>query len=462
LVNNGSQSLLPAKYDLRESNIITLPKKQAWGTCWAHSAISSIESNFLSKQKDKSLAEINFSEYHMDKFNGFNRDGIKGEVLNTEKSGQGIDFIGSNLDDRQSGLLVHQGGDMRIATAYIANNGGVVNEKKSHFISNSHQDHDVFGNTSITGIKRRDMYRYYFSRDIQFLTLFGTNREKRIKIKKAIINHGAVSSGQVQTNKPFGFFNNMEVHFHNGNKEIDHAISLIGWNDHLEVDGHVGAWLVKDSFHQSETTGKYIKYFYILYDDIHVAKNPFHGGTSFANTQLEKFNSIYTHSLHGWRYTSTNLKIKAVASKYLISREKKIAGVGIYSTQENSRYVLTIHSSSLDGPIVFTKVSKVKYPGFHFVSANSLSIKSGIYFIKLALKRPAYPYDASSTVDVLLSETTKKIQVNSSANKGESYYLIDGQWKDFSSYKDKHNLQRKNSHAMKYDTANISMNLYTH
>ena len=105
---------LPAKFDLRSVNGVTPVKNQLGGTCWTHGTMAAIESNMMLSGAWKSAGLSGYpavSEYHLDWWNGFNKH------KNTDVE---------NPAKNKTGLKVHDGGDYRVAAAYLSRGDGVV------------------------------------------------------------------------------------------------------------------------------------------------------------------------------------------------------------------------------------------------------------------------------------------------------------------------------------------------
>ena len=447
-------------FNLENINSLSPVKKQSWGTCWAHAAIRSIESNLL---HSTGISIIDLSEYHMDKYSGFTRDGHDNHLKSSEDwyRGQGSGFAGSNTDDPTSGLIVHLGGDLRMAASYLSLNGGAVVESKNMpKINGLSNDFSKFGNTKTDGIKYKDNYVYYMPKHIEWLSLNKNSKKIRIQeIKDSIKKYGAVSSSQ--------FFENndelpmtkdgKEIHLNPKNKEVNHAINLVGWDDDFKFKNYVGAWIAEDSDHVDKRDKK-IGQFYIPYEASEAIKNDYMGAVSFKDVIRTNFSNIYSHSLHGWRYTTTK-KIDEVISKYKINKNEKVFGVGIYTTVENESGVVSLRPHPFVRMNLCFKRFQFKNPGFHLIELDCPRGSEEVYVIQKN-NSGKYAFDASFRMDVLLNSDLpplgEKVFVNSKANPNESFYMENG-LKDFSMYKQDDLVE----HARINNTANIAMSLYT-
>lgn len=464
-----SAGFVPSSFDLREMGWASEARQQAWGTCWIFSTYSSLESNLLINKNWKAAGEkgpVDLAEYHLDKFNSFTRKGDDQHVKKDWYSGQGSAFPGGNHDDLNSGVVVHLGGDYRMATSTLTINRGAVQERLTPEIK-SHSDHKLFGDKPWEGVLLENKYTYFVPKHVEYLTLYGTDEAKREAIKKAIVRYGAVASTQNMEDEPIGRTKDgMEIHMYRGEEKMNHAVSLIGWDDDFEFKEHRGAWLVKDSDHKDEKTGKHIGYFWILYDDVHAGKDPYMGGVSFRGVEKRKYDRVYTHSYHGWRYsTGDDSSIKKVGSLFSIKEGEKLSAIGVYTTSLDVTVKLEIYSD-VNGVLLGKVEEDFYYPGFHRIDLEkplSLDVGSKV-FITQKNSDKSYAYDASFTLDVLLGELPewgKPVAVNSRANPGESFYHDGKKWQDFAPYKNNKNSQLNNQHAASDDTASVTLNVYT-
>jgi len=458
-----------SQFDLRDHKQSTSAKKQSWGTCWAHGTFAAMESSMIKTkiwEISGEVGEPDLSEYHLDKFNGFNRNGEKGDLQKGWYSGQDSSFEGSNLDNLNNGLVVHLGGDYRMAAAYLSNTLGAVQEKKTPTISHLNNDHDKFGNNKNSGVLFENEYQYYFPTHVEWLSLEGSKLEKRKKIKQAIKLYGAVASTQFKDDAPVAIASDgLEIHYGEKEYKLNHSIALIGWNDDIEWKDKKGAWLVKDSDHKNEKTNEHLGHFYIMYDDYYTASDKFMGGVIFRDVKLrEKGTQIYSHSLHGWRYT-TDENFHEVANKFKSTRNEKLHAVGIYTVKEDSNFMIHIYKN---GKKILSQWEKESRPGFHYINLKrQVSLKDNDEFmVSLEYKTNGYAYDATFSMDVLMGKLPKwgdPVLVKSKAKKGESVYrkLARSSWSDFSDYSSKKNKQKNLKKELQVGSSNFSINAYT-
>lgn len=78
-------------------------------------------------------------------------------------------------------------------------------------------------------------------------------------IKQAIMDYGAVFTSvrmyDENHNRLFASNSNMTYLYYNGtNKTCDHAVSIVGWDDNMEIPGapDKGAWIMKNSWETGE------------------------------------------------------------------------------------------------------------------------------------------------------------------------------------------------------------------
>ncbi|NCN41190.1 hypothetical protein GW916_08055, partial [bacterium] len=359
----------PDRYDLREHGLVPSVREQAWGTCWIFATYRAMESNLMKTGRWKAVeeGEPHLAVYHLDKYSGFTRKGDDSHVNKTWYSGQGGRYPGSNLDDLNQGLVVHLGGDFRVASAFLANTRGAVQQRLTPPIPRL-GDHQAFGDLPTEGVLFENNYTYFFPRHVEWLSLHGSDLEKRMRIKEAIMGHGAVSSSQVANPKPLGYAaDGLPIHGTFDQKVLlNHAVNLIGWDDHFLFENHKGAWIAQDSFHRTKDN-KPQGTFYILYDDVHAGKDLWMGAVSFRDVTLAPFENAYSHSLHGFRYsTDKDPQVEEVANRYIIKDLEKLKGIGFYTLSPDTNFTVSLHRELNETPFLSRK-GKWDKPGFHYL-----------------------------------------------------------------------------------------------
>src|SRR5262249_12853550 len=301
---------LPRSYDLRKAGGVTPIKKQQGGTCWAHGTIAAIESNLLVSGTWKKIGDQDIpalSEYHLDWWNGFNRH-------------QNADLPDATKDP--TGLRVHQGGDYRVATAYISRGDGVVAADLPKEIGKN----PWFDKTPD---RVHPGYKRYYVRDVEWFTL-GDNLENIDTINRQIVSQGAVGTAMA-VNK--GLLTKDFVHYQplKHPNRPNHAVAIVGWDDDkvsADPDKKLpkpGCWLIKNSWGvQRGDQG----YYWISYFDKVCCRDPEMGAVSFRNVEPMKYSHFYYHDYHGWRATIKD--ISKACNVFTAVDSHQLASVSFY------------------------------------------------------------------------------------------------------------------------------------
>ena len=403
----GFQSLraqLPPAFDLRDVNgrsYVTAIKSQQGGTCWTHGTMAAIESNLLMTRAWEYHGETDepdLAEYHLDWWNGFNQ------------------FYNGDLNPPTgNGLIVHEGGDYRVAAAYLSCGEGAVR--------------DIDGQSfNSPPLRYSPSYHRYYVRDIEWF-IAGLAFANFPVIKQRLMQHGALGTCLFSDNTFYE--NNCHYQPLRDTNDPNHAVAIIGWDD-AKITQHYnpGAWLVKNSWGSGWGNNGC---FWISYYDKHAVKHPEMGAVSFFNVVPMFYHHIYYHDYHGWRATLENTP--EVFNAFTALERENLIAVSFYTTTDSVTYTVQIYGQYSGGQLLqplSTQSGLIVHHGFHTLDlGHPVELPAGApFYVYLSLSDGCQAFDRTSEVPVLLGASYRGTIVASSALPNQSFYRQNSQWKD--------------------------------
>lgn len=434
---------IPSSYDSRAYNYITPVRNQgSLGTCWAHSALASTEASMV-KNNGASLDKINYSERQLAWF-AYNSKGTNDPIGNT-----GNDY---NEIDGDNKLAFDLGGNDYKAAFSLTRWQGSGSET----VSGLGYAGDAVNNSLA------------YKADAHVQNVYFYNKTQTDKIKRAVMDNGAISISYGDYGEPF--YNKSKASYYcNTNYDSNHAVTLVGWDDNYSADNFTykpsrnGAWLIKNSW----GTGYGNKgYFWLSYEDKTISDF-----VSYEAEPVDNYNKNYfysgTNALPYW-ITSHD----GFANVFTATDNEVLKAVGIFMFSTDASYTIQIYKnpSNISNPTSGTpmlsspQTGKTTYEGYYTIPLNqSVELSEGDKF--------AVVFTFSGSKSIYMDETSTywvednygnvvaNIDTYSSANKGQSYYKSGSSWYDYNSSNTSDAAEGSNCRIHAYTVLNDEANL---
>lgn len=358
-------SAVPTKYDLRALGWMTGVRSQGQcGDCWPFATYGSLESWLLKHKSERH----DFSENHLKNYDGFDWD-------------------------------VCDGGNEWMSAAYLTRWDGPISETDDPY-------HDYNDLPSPGGAVQK-----YVTSVLRFRSY--------TDIKVAIMQYGALFAGmhfdEVRYYNPL-----YNTYYYSGTKEVDHSITVAGWDDNKYVPGapDLGAWLVKNS-HGADFGDQ--GYFYVSYYDA----NDVQEATAFCDAVPR---SSY---LNNYQYDDLGcivaIPIEAqsfwIANAFRCKQDESLAAVGFYTLTEDMECEVIIYDENMLFSNQLARISTAQsYVGYHTVTLPTpVPLQKGDDFI-VAVRYSSPDVNWPLAIECPMDGYSSQAK----AGPGQSYLSMDG------------------------------------
>ena len=352
---------LPETYDLRDYGMVTSVKDQdTTGTCWAHAALASAESNMIKTgladtvlNANHITGEIDLSETHLVWFGNCRYSTIASDPLYQKGNNKGLDGYlndGSNASKATSVLGSWVGAQLEANAPPITDTRG-ISESERYTASAHLQNTDVLQSDDIYGIKL------------------------------CLMEHGALSvsyydDSAYYSESNYAYYYNIDPSDENY-MDHGHAVTVIGWDDHFSKSNfditppEDGAWLCKNSW---GTEWGNNGFFYISYFDTSI--NNF---TSFQMESVSNYDAIYQYDngLANSVYRN-NSPGTAGANIFTPEKNENITAVSIRTSYPDTDYTISVYTdvdtsdaNPMNGKLASRQSGNIPYEGYHTIQLET-------------------------------------------------------------------------------------------
>ena len=220
---------LPAQYSsVAAGNVTSVKNQDVFGTCWAFTAITCIESSMLAHGQ-ASAADL--SERHLAYFTNNPVADPLGNTVGDDVVASGSGFLSGWWETPS---YLNAGGNSRWAANILATWQGAVEES----VVPTYED---LISSYEGSVKSRDGYAAFLEQtalddssayDLDAVHLTGTyaiNMSDRDDVKRAVMDYGAAAV-QIQYDDRFYNASN-HSHYCNDFKSVNHEVAIVGWDD---------------------------------------------------------------------------------------------------------------------------------------------------------------------------------------------------------------------------------------
>ena len=342
---------LPEKFNLKDEGLVGPVRDQGiMGSCWTFATTSALESALL-----KSTGKLyDFSQDHMQNtMLQYSLNGVNGIV---------------------------EGAIQSTGVGYTVNWYGPYPTMRDTY--------DELGKVSQhINIENESIH----IQDVMFIPSRQNATDNDI-FKKVLMDHGAFMIALYFGESSKYFNQETASRYYNGNKSLNHAVTLVGWDDNFSASNFLvtppgdGAWIIKNSW--GTNWGK-DGYFYLSYYDRSIDGYPFYAAYVFNNTV--PYNKNY--QTDAGQISAIAQEYKYYSNTYTASEDDLIAAVGTYFEEPDIEYNFDIY---VNNELKHTQSGLSPFSGYHTIKLTEYIPISANDTFKVVFKNNSLPYESTS------------------------------------------------------------------
>lgn len=442
--NFFSKASIPTKYSLTEDINVPVKHQGTTGECWAFSMTSVLES-YLALSEQKAVIP-RYSARHMDYatsetfLDGKNPIGYSREVGTGGNSTMALGYLTNGTGAVLEEDMPFEDNEDKIKLSEIQDKEAVIRVTDAKVFPNINKYIDLEGNVTY----RDDSYKEYTDEEVTLI---------RNEIKQYIMKYGALAATTVGNNR--NYYSNPEDPMHsaayfcdNNFYSIDHAITIVGWDDNYSVDNfnpenkpkNPGAYICLNSYGTESFADGYT---YVSYDDVNIEKNL----TGIMGAEdISEDQNIYQNDFYGATvYLNVNPQGPIGIANVFTKEGNEDEYIEQVQIAASGNATAEVYVNPSDSSLDSAKLQKVDVDSSTLdATYNTLKLKNPVkitgdkfaVMVKLTATEQFKIGIECNYADSKLT-TSPTMFDNVSANAGESYISLNSlqSWEDFTDFK---------------------------